>query len=60
MGWKKAREPGAVKRMKRIAELIQRIRKELVAQEARRIEGMAKTVQYFQGADESDDAVESV
>jgi len=58
MGWQRAKEPGAVKRMKRIAELVQRIRKELVESELRRIERMAETARYFKGADESDDAVE--
>ena len=58
MGWKRAKEPGAVKRMKRIAELIQRIRKELVEGELRRIERMAETARYFKGEESSDDAVE--
>ena len=58
MGWKKVKEPGAVKRMKRIAELIQRIRKELVEGELRRIERMAETARYFNGEESSDDTVE--
>jgi len=58
MGWERAKEPGAVKRMKRIAELIQRIRKELVEGELRRIERMAETARYFKGEESSDDAVE--
>ena len=57
MGWEKAREPGMVKRLKRIAQLVEQIRQELVEQEARRIEGMAKTVRYFQGAKERDESV---
>ncbi len=57
MGWEKAKEPGMVKRLKRIAQLVELIRHELVEQEARRIEGMAKTVQYFQGAKSSDESV---
>ena len=58
MGWKKAGEPGVVKRLKRIAQLMERIRKELTYSELRRIERMAETARYFKGADESDDAVE--
>jgi len=46
--------------MRRIAELVQRIRKELVESELHRIERMAETARYFKGADESDDAVESI
>ncbi len=57
MGWEKAREPGMVKRLKRIAQLVEQIRQELVEQEARRIEGMAKTVRYFQGAKGRDESV---
>ena len=57
VGWEKAKEPGVVKRLKRIAELVERLRKELLEQEARRIEGMAKTVQYFQGAKTGDESV---
>ena len=57
MGWEKAKEPGVVKRLKRIAELMERLRKELLEQEARRIEGMVKTVRYFQGAKSGDESV---
>ena len=57
MGWEKAKEPGVVKRLKRIADLVERLRKELLEQEARRIESMAKTVQYFQGAKTDDGSV---
>ena len=57
MGWEKAKEPGMVKRLKRIAQLVEQIRQELVEQEARRIEGMAKTVRYFQGAKGRDESV---
>ena len=57
MGWEKAREPGMVKRLKRIAQLVELIRQGLVEQEAKRIEGMAKTVRYFQGAKRSDESV---
>ena len=57
MGWEKAREPGMVKRLKRIAQLVEQIRQELVEQEAKRIEGMAKTVRYFQGAKGRDESV---
>ncbi len=57
MGWEKAKEPGVVKRLKRIAQLVEQLRKELLEQEARRIEGMAKTVQYFQGAKTGDESV---
>jgi len=57
MGWEKAKEPGVVKRLKRIAQLVELIRQELVEQEARRIEGMAKTVRYFQGAKGRDESV---
>ena len=57
MGWEKAKEPGVVKRLKRIAQLVEQIRQELVEQEARRIEGMAKTVRYFQGAKGRDESV---
>ncbi len=57
VGWKKAKEPGVVKRLKRIAELMERIRKELLEQEAQRIEGMARTVRYFQGAKGRDESV---
>ena len=58
MGWKRAKEPGAVKRMRRIAQLVQQIRKELVEGELRRIERMADTARYFKGEEKSDDAVE--
>ena len=58
MGWKKAKEPGFVKRARRIATLIEQIRKETVESEAKRIERMAKTVRYFKGEKRSDDAVE--
>ena len=66
MGWQKAKEPGFVKRARRIATLIERIRKETVESEARRIERMAETVRYFNGSTSlttggekrSDDAVE--
>ncbi len=44
--------------MRRIAELVKRIRKELVENDFRRIERMAETARYFKGADGSDDAVE--
>ncbi len=57
MGWEKAKEPGMVKRLKRIAQLVELIRQGLVEQEAKRIEGMAKTVRYFQGAKSSDESV---
>jgi len=57
MVWEKAREPGLVKRLKRIAELIEQVRVEMLEQEAKRIEGMAKTVQYFQGAKGNDESV---
>jgi len=57
MGWEKAKEPGMVKRLKRIAQLVELIRRALVEQEARRIEGMAKTVRYFQGAKGNDESV---
>ena len=57
MGWEKAKEPGMVKRLKRIAQLVELIRQELVEQEAQRIEGMAKTVRYFQGANGRDESV---
>ncbi len=57
MGWEKAKEPGMVKRLKRIAQLVELIRQGLVEQEAKRIEGMAKTVRYFQGAIGSDESV---
>jgi hypothetical protein len=57
VGWEKAKEPGVVKRLRRIAELVERLRRELLEQEARRIEGMMKTVQYFQGAKTDDGPV---
>jgi hypothetical protein len=57
VGWEKAKEPGVVKRLKHIAELVERLRRELLEQEARRIEGMVKTVQYFQGAKTNDGPV---
>ena len=46
-----------VKRLKRIAQLVELIRQELVEQEAKRIEGMVKTVRYFQGAKGRDESV---
>ena len=57
VGWEKAKEPGVVKRLKRIAQLMEQVHKELLEQEARRIEGMVKTVQYFQGAKTDDGPV---
>ena len=57
MGWEKAKEPGVVKRLKRIAELMERVRLELLEQEARRIEGMAETLRYFKGAKSGDESV---
>ena len=57
VGWEKAKEPGMVKRLKRIAQLVELIRQGLVEQEAKRIEGMAKTVRYFQGAKGRDESV---
>ena len=57
MGWEKAKEPGVVKRLKRIAQLVERLRKELLEQEARRIEGMAETLRYFRGAKGTDESV---
>ena len=57
MGWEKAKEPGVVKRLKRIAQLVEQIRKGLLEQEARRIESMVKTVQYFKGAKTDDGPV---
>ena len=57
VGWEKAKEPGVVKRLKRIAELVERLRKELLEQEARRIEGMAETLRYFKGAKSGDESV---
>jgi len=57
MGWEKAKEPGMVKRLKRIAQLVDLIRQGLMEQEAKHIEGMAKTVRYFQGAKGSDESV---
>ena len=47
-----------MKRARRIATLIEQIRKETVESEAKRIERMAKTVRYFKGEKRSDDAVE--
>ena len=58
MGWKKANQPGVVKRLKTIAQLMERIRKELIESELRRIERMAETARYFKGEESSDDAVE--
>ena len=58
MGWQRAKEPGFVKRMRRITTLIEQIRKETVESEAKRIERMAETVRYFKGEKRSDDAVE--
>ena len=49
MGWDKAGEPGMVKRLKRIVQLLELIRQGLAQQEMRRIEGMAKTARYFRG-----------
>ena len=57
VGWEKAKEPGMVKRLKRIAQLVEQIRQGLMEQEAKRIEGMAETVRYFQGAKGSDESV---
>lgn len=57
MGWEKAKEPGVVKRLKRIAQLVERLRKELLEQEARRIGGMAETLRYFKGAKTDDGPV---
>ena len=57
MGWEKAKEPGVVKRLKRIAQLVEQLRKELLEQEARRIEGMAETLRYFKGVKSSDESV---
>ena len=57
MGWEKAKEPGVVKRLKRIAQLVERLRKELLEQEVRRIEGMAETLRYFKGAKTDDGPV---
>ena len=50
MQWDQAKEPGVVQRLKRIAELLELLRKELVQSELRRIERMAETARYFQGA----------
>ena len=58
MGWQRAKEPGFVKRARRIATLIEQIRKETVESEAKRIKCMAETVCYFKGEKRSDDAVE--
>ncbi|MCL4190580.1 MAG: hypothetical protein KJZ87_02450 [Thermoguttaceae bacterium] len=57
MGWEKAKEPGVVKRLKQIAQLVERLRKELLEQEVRRIEGMAETLRYFREAKRSDESV---
>jgi len=57
MGWEKAKEPGMVKRLKRIAQLVELIRQGLVEQEAKRIEGMAKTFRYFLGTKGRDESV---
>ena len=54
MNWQRAKEPGFVKRMRRIVQLVERIRKETVESEAKRIERMAETVRYFRG-DKKDD-----
>jgi hypothetical protein len=58
MGWEKAKEPGVVKRLRRIAELVERLRRELLEQETRRIEGMAETLRYFKGAKTDDGPVD--
>jgi len=58
MGWQRAKEPGFVKRARRIAMLIEQIRKETVESEAKRIERMAETVRYFRGDKSSDGRVD--
>ncbi|MBZ0272675.1 hypothetical protein K8I61_11610 [bacterium] len=45
--WKKPDASGFIPRLRRIAELVETIQREYLAQEMQRIEGMAKTAAYF-------------
>ena len=51
MDWKQAEEPGVLQRLKKIAQLMEQLRRDLLTQDLRRIERMAQAARYFQGAE---------
>jgi len=51
MRWEQPKEPGVIQRLRRIAQLMDLLRRELIEQDLRRIEHMSQAARYFQGVE---------